>query len=118
MVYSNFPSSTWQQPRCWSTRAENVEELADAFGLRGTGHGIGPHKGHPHKPGLRAQIAGQTQRTHAPAVALQGQIAREMILGLLAGQVHEIVQIHHLRREGRIVGHHPRRGCHKPSSPP
>ena len=51
--------------------AQNVEELADSPAL--VAYGVELMEGGPDEPGLAAQVAGQSQGSHAAAVGLQIQ---------------------------------------------
>ena len=88
-------------------RAENVEQLADAAGFILLRMGVVSHKCGPHKAGLGGQIARKAKPAHAAAVGGQGQPRRKLIFGLARAEVPIIVQIEHLKREGRVVGEYP-----------
>ena len=86
-----------------------MEQLADAAGFILGGAGVVPHKGGPHKAGLRRKVARQAQPAHAAAVSGQGQFRRKLVFRLSGAEVHIVVQVEHLEGEGRVVGEHPGR---------
>ena len=85
-------------------RAEDVEELTDAFEFGVAGSGVHFCEGNFSKTGGGGQVSGKTEGTHAAAVGLKFQSRGKCVLWLAWGEGLVVVELEHLLWEWWVVG--------------